>query len=146
MEAGLSVDWALAYPAHRTPGIAEIGAYIRSPYWERLCGFIEETWGARPLVQYSVCSMAPGWNVKYRKGSRPICTLYPETGTFTCMVSVGGRQQMEAELFLAGCCPYLQDLYRDTKPFNGSRWLSIRVTGGRILEETMGLLRIRMKK
>ena len=57
--------------------------------------------------------------MKYKKGSRAVCTLYPEEGYFICMVSVGAKEAPEAELALNGCTAYVRQLYHDTTPFNG---------------------------
>ena len=86
--------------------------------------------------------------MKYRKGSRAICTLYPdlpEAGQFTCLVVVGRREEDQAEALLAACDPYLQDLYRKAGGTGSSRWLMIAVTSERILEDVKALLRLRVK-
>lgn len=133
-----------ALSADRAPAPEELDAYIASPLWRSFRAFVEQSYGARPLIQYSKCSMEPGWNLKYRKGGKAICTVYPRSGYFTCLVSAGGKKQREAELVLSGCDPYLQALYRSARPFNGSRWLMIDVSTQQILEDTQRLIRVRM--
>lgn len=75
------------------PGRQALDDYVASPYWVQLCDAIETTFGVAPLIEYSLCSMAPGFNLKYRKGSRALCTLYPDKGRFHCMVSIGRKQE-----------------------------------------------------
>ncbi len=86
--------------------------------------------------------------MKYKKGSRAVCTLYPEEGYFICMcqVSVGAKEAPEAELALNGCTAYVRQLYHDTTPFNGGRWMMIEVRNGEVLEDVKELIGIRMRK
>lgn len=84
------MEWHELFPKTRQPEPSEIEAYIESPLWAEFCGWLQAAYAAGPLIQYSVCSGAPGWNVKFRKGSRAICTNYPRRGYFTCLVCIGG--------------------------------------------------------
>ena len=90
------------------------------------------------------CSGKPGWNVKYRKGSRGICTLYPDKGFFTCLVSIGSKAADKAELILTACTPYVRKLYAEAPPYNGSRWLMIEVTDSDILQDVKSLIDVRI--
>lgn len=137
--------WTTLYPAGKAPGLAEIAGFIANPLWEELRGFIEESYGVSPMVEYSKCSGAPGWNVKYKKGGRALCTLYPQAGAFTCMISIGRREAPEAELLLPGLTPYLQNLYQQAQPFNGGRWLMIDVTEPAVLPDVKALLHLRVR-
>ena len=138
------MDWNEKFTAASQPALEQIGEFIGNPLWEDLCGYIENTYGVTPRMDYSSCTMQPGWNIKYRKGGKAVCTLYPADGFFTCMVSIGARAATEAELFLTACTPYIRALYEKSAPFNGGRWLMIDVTDGDILADTKELIRIRM--
>ncbi|MEG1389499.1 MAG: DUF3788 domain-containing protein [Angelakisella sp.] len=139
------MDWSEAYNADSNPTMTEIGRYIDNPFWNEFCSFIEDTYSVAPLVEYSKCSMARGFNVKYRKGSRSICTLYPNKGYFTCMVVIGSKEAPEAEFLLPACDPYIMELYKATSVYNGSRWLMIDVTSKAILDSAKELVKIRCK-
>ena len=89
----------------RQPTLQEIGERIKSPLWNELCGYIEAAYGVQPSVEYSKCSGAPGWNVKYKKGGKALCTLYPGEGCFTALVAVGQK--------LAPCLLYTSPSPRD---------------------------------
>ena len=62
------------------------------------------------------------------------------------MVSVGAKEAPEAELALNGCTAYVRQLYQDTAPFNGGRWMMIEVRNGEVLEDVKELIGIRMRK
>lgn len=140
------MNWNELYPNDSPPTLSAISAYIKSPLWDGLCAYLERIYGVSPTVEHSVCSGAPGWNLKYKKSGRALCTLYPARDFFTCLVSIGSREAMEAELLLSASTDYLQTLYWNAKPFNGSRWLMIEVTSQEILEDVKMLIALRAKK
>lgn len=140
------MNWNEFYTKDNRPDLSSVSAYIDSPLWDELCSHLEDTYGVSPIVEYSACSGAPGWNLKYKKGGRALCTLYPAQGFFTCLVSVGRKEIMEAELLLETCTDYLRKLYKNTRPFNGGLWLMINVTSPEVLEDVKTLISLRAKK
>ena len=144
-ERGGFMVWHEAYPADRQPDMEEIDSFVGSPYWKSLCTYVERNYLVTPRIEFSRCTMQTGWNVKYKKSSRAICTLYPEQGKFICMISIGAKEATEAELVLKGCTAYLRQLYERCTPFNGGRWLMIEVTSEEILEDVKELIGVRMK-
>ncbi|MBC3516508.1 DUF3788 domain-containing protein [Neobittarella massiliensis] len=138
-------DWSNTYPATAAPTPQQISQYIGTPLWPQLQQFIKDTYGLSPQLFFSRCGMAPGWNVKYKKGSRSVCNLYPERGFFTCLVAISDRDEPEARAVLAGADPYLQELFSSTQSFRGSRWLMVAVTTPAILSGLQQLLLVRTK-
>ena len=72
---GTDMNWNETFGPSCQPDSEAISSYINCPYWNDLLSYLEETYGAASRTEYSRCSGKPGWNVKYRKGSRGICTL-----------------------------------------------------------------------
>lgn len=68
------MSWSEQFTQLSTPDFKEIASYISSPYWDDLNKFIQDTYSVEPTIEYSGCSLSPGWNVKYRKSSRALCT------------------------------------------------------------------------
>ena len=126
------------------PSLEELGHGVGSPFWGELHSFLRESYGVSPAVEYSGCSLAPGWNVKYRARGRALCTIYPDTGTFTCMISIGQKEAPAMELALPGLTAYVREVYQNSRHSRMGRWLMIRVSGPEILEDVKTLLRIRM--
>lgn len=140
---GVYMEWSEKFSKGSPPTAEDIKEFVKSPLWTELCEFIESTYSLTPNLEYSVCSGAPGWNVKYKKSGRSLCTLYPDRGYFTCLISIGRKEAPEAELVLTSFTAYLKELYKNTKLFNGSRWLMIEVTSEEILDNVKDLLAIR---
>ena len=103
--------WHELFPLDREPTMEDIAGYIDHPLWDAFTAFIDESYGAKPRIEYSRCGGAPGWNVKYKARGRALCTVYPRDGFFICMVSVGSKEKDEAEALLATADPYVRALY-----------------------------------
>ncbi len=140
------MQWCEAYIQDKEPSLEEINNFIGNPLFGELCEFLNEAYGVKPSVEYSPCSGAKGWNVKYKKSSKSLCVIYPNTGFFTCLVVIGNKEQPEAEILLPSLDNYIRDLYSKTKFACGGRWLMIEVTSQKILEDTKLLIELRRKK
>ena len=138
--------WKNLYGIENMPEMKDIEKYVGSPLWSELCLFAENECGARRYIEYSKCSMKKGWNVKYKRNGRALCTLYPGEKVFECMVSVGRKEASEAELILPGCSKYIKELYENTEGLNGAKWLMIEVAYEEILVDVKKLIKLRMKK
>lgn len=136
--------WKDIYPRDRMPGAAEIAAFVERAEWPALLAFLQEERGLKPKCEYSSCSMAPGWNVKFKSKGRAVCTLYPDAGKFACMVVIGEALQPYAELLLPQFDAYTQEIYRKTENGMGGKWLFLEVTSPEILRDTLELLALRM--
>ncbi len=135
--------WHMMYPKGQAPEMEEISRYVASPLWDELNAFIQERYKASPLVSHSSCSMAPGYNVKYRKGGKALCTLYPKDGSFDCLIVIGAKQALAAEALLDSFDPHIITLYQKADAANNMRWLNISVTTLRILENVKTLIHLR---
>jgi len=139
------MEWMQAYPKSNQPTAEQISDYIANPLWEGLNEFLKFSYQVEPTYAYSGCSGQPGWNVKYQKAGRSLCTLYPMPGFFVALVVIGNKEQTEAELLLPTFCEHVQDLYGTAASVMGGRWLMIHVTDERVLEDVKRLIQIRRK-
>jgi hypothetical protein len=135
-------DDLILNPAY-TPGLEEITAYLDAParkLWLEMADFLKENYQAAPKVTYSRCSGKPGWNVKYQKSGKSLCTLYPEKERFIALVVVTMDLVAFLESALSEFEPVVVDLLRSCKPFNGTLWLMIPVDNSAVLEDVQQLL------
>lgn len=111
-------------PSH-SPTLDEIGTYIQNPVFQKFCSEIKDAYKCTEKIEYSCCSMEPGWNVKFKKSGKSLCTLYPRESYFTAMIVVGRKEKESVEEILPECTSRLQEIYKETKEGNGQRWLMI---------------------
>lgn len=63
--------------------------------WERLTRRVTEDMGARPLVSWG--GAKGGWEVRYRRASRPFLSLSPGEDSFRACVVLGARETAAAD-------------------------------------------------
>lgn len=107
------------------PTFDEVGKYVNNPVFVQFCDEIKQTYKCTEKIQYSACSMEPGWNLKFQKGGRTLCTIYPKEGYFTVMVVVGQKEKEAVKEALLDSTARLLEIYNQTKEGNGQRWLMI---------------------
>ena len=109
------------------PSLEELCGYVRNPLFDRFCLEMKERFRCREKIEFSSCSWEPGWNIKFKKSGKNLCTLYPRESYFTVLVVIGAREKEAAELILPDCTGRLQEIYRQTKEGNGQRWLMVDI-------------------
>ena len=139
------MEWENKYQSDNMPSEKQISEYISSLFWEDLNIFLQENYDVKPKYTYSSCSMQTGWNVKYQKSGRSLCTLYPMDGYFIALVVIGAKEELETELILPTFTEYVQNLMKTSSGMLGSSWLMINVTNESILEDVKTLIQIRRK-
>lgn len=129
-----------------SPTFDEITRYIgetRRNLWEDLNGFIQRHYQVLPKLAFSKCSAKPGWNVKYQKSGKSLCTLYPEKDYFTILIVVG----LDLVPIIKGSTEPFEistlEVMRAAKPFNGTLWLMIPIGNQSLLEDAKRLLELK---
>lgn len=126
------------------PGIEAFGGYIRNPLFDRLCDYLAEHYKVKPKIEFSKCSWERGWNMKFKKSGKSLCTLYPRENYFTLLVVVGVKEKEIVEAALPEMCTEIQEIYYQTKEGNGQRWLMIDLNDAdEIYADTLKLIDIR---
>ena len=139
------MEWNNLFGSDIKPSEEEIADFINNDLWEELNDFLQEGYDIEPTYSYSVCSGQPGWNVKYKKAGRALCTLYPMNGYFIVLVVIGAKEEVEAGLTAPSCTKYIQDMLSSSVSIMGGRWLMINVTDENILDDVKKLIQIRRK-
>ncbi len=127
------------------PSMSTVSMYINNPLFDRLCRHIENEYQIKPAFEYSRCSLQYGWNIKYKKSGRALCTIYPMKGYFTVLIVITSREQQEIEIILPVFTEYTQKLYHETKVGMGQRWLMIDVTEENTMEDIKRFISVRRK-
>jgi hypothetical protein len=141
------MNWNDLFYNDRRPTLDDINQFIGqgSSLWLELLSYIENTYNVQPKMSYSKCAAQPGWNIKYQKGGKSLCTLYPMEGYFIALIVVGAKEEAEVETMLGTLTPYIQALYCNTAFSCGGRWLMIDVKDKSSLEDIKRLIAVRVK-
>lgn len=139
------MSWANTYGAAVQPTEQEIASYVASPFWAEMNTFLQKSYAAAPTYSYSKCSAQPGWNVKYQKAGRSLCTLYPMQGFFIAMVVIGTKEAAGAALLKPLLSPPVQHVMQTASGMAGAKWLMIEVTNAQIASDVKQLIALRRK-
>jgi hypothetical protein len=139
------VEWSKMYGQDQIPGWADISNYVGSTLWEELNDWLKATFGVSPKQTYSKCSAQPGWNVKYQKGGKSLCTLYPMSGYFIALVVIGNKEMTETELLAPDLSEYTRNRFESTQFSCGGKWLMLHVKDAGVLEDVKKLIGIRAR-
>ncbi|NBJ04218.1 DUF3788 domain-containing protein [Lachnospiraceae bacterium] len=139
------MDWNLLYSNVTPPTWEQITEYIGSPLWADFNERIQSAYQVKPCMEHSRCSMQAGWNIKYKKGGKSLCTLYPMQGYFIALVVVGSRELTEAEFLMPQCSDYVQTVFKNTKIGNGQKWLMLDVRDRGIMDDVFSLINLRKR-
>lgn len=139
------MDWNTLYSKEKSPSMEQVTEYINNSLWTDFNNRIQSTYRTRPRMEYSRCSMQTGWNIKYKKGGKSLCTLYPMQGYFIALVVVGSRELTEAEFLMPQCSDYVQTVFKNTKTGNGQKWLMLDVRDREIMDDVFRLINLRKR-
>ena len=129
-----------------TPTFEEIAGYINKPaaiLWHEFNSFIQENYKSSPKITFSKCSAKPGWNVKYQKSGKSLCTIYPEKDGFIVLIVITLDLMPVIEAISRELDPSVLDIIESAKPFNGTKWLMIPVSDEASLNSTRELLMLK---
>ncbi len=139
------MEWSELFNQNNKPNIDNISAFINNELWNDLYMFIKNNYSVLPKIEYSICSMQKGWNIKFKKASKSLCTVYPMEGYFKALVVVGEKELMQTELIMPTCCEYTQHLFREAASSALGRWLMLEVRECAVLQDVISLIQIRVK-
>lgn len=139
------MNWDALYPKDKTPREKDFSEYTESPLFDSFNDYMKQAYDAAQSIEYSGCGMRPGWNIKYQKASRGLCTIYPAKGIFTVLVVIGTQQEQEAELVIQNATEYTKALYANAKASKMGRWLMMDVADEAVLTDVKRMIATRRK-
>ena len=126
------------------PNEYEMSDYINNELWNKFCEFIKSNYNVNPRFEFSKCSLEYGWNIKFKKGSRTLCTVYPRENYFCVMLVIGKKEKEKFENLLHSFCIEIQEANQNTRECNNQKWLMIDLEDdNRKYEDVKKILNIR---
>ncbi len=146
-----NLPWSERFGKEQEPSNEQIEEYVATPLWGALADHLRQTYNTKPNLSYSGCAMDggiwKGWNVKYKKSGKSLCTLYPKHGYYLSLITIAEKDADEADLLISACCDYVKDLYTRTQfAKHYGKMLGLEVTSEEILRDMQELMALRVKK
>lgn len=127
-----------------TPMLEDIEEYIHNPLFHEFCERLTRNTPLTMKVAFSACTWEYGWNIKCKKNSRTLCTIYPRAGYFSILLIIGRNEKERVEAMLPQLHDTIQTTYHKTKEGNGQRWLQLDLEdAGKLYEDVLKLLVLR---
>lgn len=125
----------------------DISNYINNHTWECFTKYMCDVFNIKPCYEFSKCSCEYGWNIKFKKGSKNLCTVYPRENYFIVLIVIGSKEKVEFENYYDNFGNDIKELYRTTAEGNGQKWLMIELEDeDRRYADTLKLIAIRSGK
>jgi hypothetical protein len=86
-----------------------------------------------------------GWTIRYRKGGKTICSLFPEKGGFTVLIVLGKKESEKALSIRNELSTKIHKLLGNTEQLHDGRWLWIRLLTTSDTDDVKKLLQIKRK-
>ncbi|MDR1674241.1 MAG: DUF3788 domain-containing protein [Oscillospiraceae bacterium] len=144
------MQWYDLFDKEHEPTVSEVSEFIAAPLWSELADYMRQTYNAEPNLSYSSCAMDggiwKGWNVKYKKSGKSLCTLYPKQGYFLLLIAVSVKDIPEADLLAPLFGDYVKNLYNTAEVGkNYGKMLGLEVTDEEILRDVKKLIELRVR-
>ena len=72
------------------PTESELKNFVGTEFFTDLHNHLCDSYKVKPKIAYSNCAMDNnvwrGWNIKYQKSGKSLCTIYPQQGYFLVLV------------------------------------------------------------
>ena len=142
------MQWNELFTKEHKPSDSQIKEFVATPLWDDLDIYLKQAYNVKPQLSYSNCSMDKGmwkgWNVKYKKSGKSLCTLYPKQGYILSLVPIGSGEMNEAELLMPFCTQYTQNLFKQAG--SGHKFLSLafEVESDDVLQDMKNLIALRV--
>jgi len=111
--------------------------------WRRLRDFLRAHYDFEPELDFY--GLKYGWCYKYRRKKKTLCVLFPETGAFTVLVTLGKRETEEVERTMSSFNDETQRIFRDAYQYHDGKWVYRRVLSEDDLRDVLSLIRIKRK-
>lgn len=84
-----------------------------------------------------------GWGIKYSHRSKHLCYVFPETGSFTVTIQIGGKELHRLYEKLESFLPKTRELWNCRYPCGEGGWLHYRVFSLEEIEDIKELIKIK---
>jgi AraC family transcriptional regulator len=142
------MQWNELFPKDAPPSENAIREYVGTPLWDDLLRHLRQTYNVRPVLSYSGCSMDKGfwkgWNVKFKKSGKALCSLYPKKGYFVALIAVSAKDKAKADQLILHCDAYTQQLYEEREFGRLGKSLPLEVARKSILRDVENLITLRV--
>ena len=131
---------------NQKPGQKEIYNAIGSEAkkaWKCIQDFLKKNYDIEPETVFYGANY--GWNIRYRKSGKTLCSLFPEENAFSVLIVFGKKEVERATGMLINFDKDIQDIILNTEQLHDGKWLWIRVNKIEEIDDIKKLILIKRK-
>lgn len=132
------MEWATAFPKNNQPTYEQVSAFINNECWNQFNLEMHQLFSVSPTFEHSACTMQAGWNIKYKKKGKNLCTIYPMEGFFKILLVM--RYHPSIETSIQKMDESIQACYAKSDFYNGSKWLMFDIDTNKIMSDCLKLI------
>jgi hypothetical protein len=114
-----------------------------SVLWKQLRTFLKVNYDFRPELMFG--GQKYGWCFKYRRKSKTLCVLFPESKAFTVLVILGKTEIVQFEEHSDDFNEATRALFTCARQYHDGKWLYKRVLKKDDLRDVISLVRIKRR-
>jgi len=111
--------------------------------WLDLCGYIVTNYGVAAENWYFTKQL--GWSVRYRRGKKTLCYLFPEQNTFAVLIILGRDEVLKADQSKDRLNESTRHIFDTTEQYHDGRWLWFQAADESDVQSFKALLAAKIK-
>ncbi len=111
--------------------------------WNDIRKFIETYYDFSPELKFY--GKKYGWTVQYRKSGKTLCSMFPEMGAFTVLLTLGKKEVEMAMKQLGGFNEEVKDKIIKTPQLHDGKWLWIRLSDMSNVDDIKKLIKLKRR-
>ncbi len=111
--------------------------------WSAINNFIKDNYDMEMIWDNG--GKAGVFELKYRKGGRTFCALYPREKGICVLIILGKNEREKFEASRENFSAYINNLYDNTHQYHDGKWLCLDITNSSLIEDIERLLLIKKK-
>ncbi|MFH1513674.1 MAG: DUF3788 domain-containing protein [Bacillota bacterium] len=129
----------------RIPGEQTILAALGSAktLWLELCGYILTNFDV--VAENWYFTKRRGWSVRYRRGKKTLCYMFPEQNTFSILIILGRAEVAKADRAKDRLNEMTRHIFETTEQYHDGRWIWLQAADESDVQSFKVLLAAKIK-
>lgn len=124
--------------------LIDVQSYVHNPIVSYIHTAITSMYAIDVTFAFSKCSFQKGWNLKYIKSGKNICTIYPKQGYLEILIVLSKKSDEEIFALSQQVNASFRDVLLAVKEFQNQRWLSFVVEDEEQIQDVLLILSYRL--
>ncbi len=112
-------------------------------FWDEIRKYLDSNYDFMPELDFM--GKKYGWSFRYRRKNKTLCVLFPESGAFTVLITMGKKEIEEANNNFSAFNKSTQRVFSDARQYHDGKWIYKRVLNNSDCRDAELLITIKKK-